>query len=274
MKKLNGLLLAGVALCLAASSAWGQQRAQVQAAPQLQQAQVAPAPTDQNAVTANAVLSATETWRQIATGLRTGGRLQITASGQWRVSPQINRNTDVAVLRALAQDAGPDGYVDLPRSDSVILPSAPVAALIGRIGENGAPFLIGSQYNDAIASDGDLFVTINDAPGQLQDNSGRLSIQAGVTPPPPPPEAPQETPQEQSPGAEPGAEQPAISPELIRAGLIGAGILLGLLILTSLFRSPRGGSNDRRNPAVPQVTTRVVNDGVAGQSLTLTLRRR
>lgn len=269
MKKLNGLLLVGVALCLAASSAFAQQ------------AQPAPAaPTDASAVTSSAVLSATETWRPIAPGLRTGGRLQITAGGEWRIGPPLNRNTDIAVLRALARDAGPDGYTELPRSEGVILPAAPVAALIGKIGENGAPFLIGSQYDQSVASDGPLFVTINDAAGQLTDNLGRLSIQVTVTPPPPPPPPPEQTPapQAQNPVVGPQEEQeqiqqPAISPGLIQAGLIGAAILAALLLVSAMFRRPPGADpNDRRNPAVPQVTTRVVSDGIAGQSLTLKVR--
>jgi hypothetical protein len=264
MKKLNGLLLAGVILWLAAPPALGQMAQQAQPAPQI--ATTAPASAD--TVTTSAVLSATETWRPIAADLRTGGRLQITATGQWRIIQQVNFSNDIAAYQSLARDRGPDGYTDMPLNAEVVLPTAPIGALIGKIGENGAPFLIGSQYDQPITSDGALFVTINDIPTQLAENSGRLAIQVSVTPPPPPPPQPQPPPQP--------PQQPSISPDLIRAGVIGAAILVGLLLIASFSRprTPRSDPNDRRNPAVPQVTARVANDGVAGQSLTLTIRGR
>ncbi len=265
MKKLNAVLLAGV-LCLAAAPA----AAQMAQAPPAQMAQAAPAPAapaDVNTVTSNAVLAATETWRPIAPDLRIGGRLQVRAAGQWRLSPQYNPNS-IAATGIVVRDTGPDGYTDLPLNADVLLPTAPIGALIGKIGENGAPFLIGSQYDQPIAADGALFVTINDVPSQLADNSGRLSIQTGVTPPPAP--APEIVPAPVTPPERP--QQPA--PDLVQIGLIGAAILVGLLILSSLFRGRRPRGDDRRNPAVPQVTARVVNDGSAGQSLTLTIRGR
>lgn len=267
MNKLNVFVLASAVMALAATATFAQ-------APQ--QPAAAAAGTSQEGATA--VLSATETWRPVASDLRAGGRLQIRATGQWRISQQFSAASDVAAYRALARDTGPDGYTDLPLSPQVILPSAPVGALIGRIGENGAAFLIGSQYDQPIESDGALFVSINDVADQFSDNVGRVAIQIAVSAPPPPEpsaatdepgQAPAEDAQDQTTD---GTQAP---PSRIPWMLIGGAILAALLLLALIMRRPpHTTENDRRHPSVPQVTTRVVNDGVSGQSLTLTVRGR
>ena len=91
----------------------------------------------------------------------------------------------------------------------------------------------------------------------------------------PPPEAQTPAPPmaaEPSPAVEPAAPpRPAIPVAPIA---IGAAALAGLLLLGSLLRPRRkpGGDDRRQGGATPQVSTRIVNDGVSGQSLTITCK--
>lgn len=67
----------------------------------------------------------------------------------------------------------PDGVVF--EDDSTILYSGiPQSALVGRIGENGNPFYIGSFYNSFINQNGNLYLSINDT--NKNDNSGQYSL--------------------------------------------------------------------------------------------------
>lgn len=243
-----------------------------------------PPPTDQP-VTSNVVVPANQVWQAAATNLRAGGRLQVAAQGQWTMRGQTQR---VAAAQVASQFTGPDGYPDL-RNERALLPSANIGALIGRIGENGAPFLIGASYDQPIPADGTLFVAMNDIIEQFGDNQGRMAILVTVSPPPPPPE---ETPQTQAPPAQQPpttttatttTTTPAqattfslpLTPDQIRIGIIALAVLVGLLLLGRLVRT--GGNrtaDDQPPPGAGQITTRLVAAGIANQSLILTVKGR
>jgi hypothetical protein len=53
---------------------------------------------------------------------------------------------------------------------------APYGALVGRIGEDGEPFLIGSDLTFTPATSGDLYLAVNDNIGYYDDNSGSYRI--------------------------------------------------------------------------------------------------
>jgi coenzyme F420-reducing hydrogenase gamma subunit len=95
-------------------------------------------------------------WLDTGIEIHTGLRLQITANGSVNLWPQ-----------------GP-GYVCTPRGYNVNGPQVavggqasaafPAGALVGRIGEDGAPFLIGETYTGSPNRDGRLFLHIVPSP--------------------------------------------------------------------------------------------------------------
>jgi hypothetical protein len=69
-------------------------------------------------------------------------------------------------------DVGPDG-VDVKPDCELALPTAPLGALLGRIG-NGPPILLGSS--GSIAGPGHVAVLYNDCPGHYFNNRGSFDI--------------------------------------------------------------------------------------------------
>lgn len=290
MRSFRGLLVAA-ALCVAVAPAFAQQVAPNQAqlraqrAQELKQAQppVAqptpqPAPAADQPVTTDTVFPANQVWAPAAQNLLTGGRLQITAQGQWTMRGQ---RTDAVAAQVPPQFTGPDGYPGLT-NERALLPTAHIGALIGKIGENGAPFLIGANYDQPIAGDGPLLVAMNDIVGQHQDNQGRMSIRVIASPPPPPPPPAPET---QTPVEPPVAttttttvpvEPTAPVSPLIQFGVIGIAVLIGLALIGSFFRRPPSNARDNEKHAATaaQVATRVATDGIDRQLLTLTMKGR
>jgi hypothetical protein len=322
MFKWNALLIAG-ALCLMAPHA-AAQPAPEQAASQI-------------------VLPANALWLPTRINVRAGATLRISAQGIWSATTPVQSVT--AVLRDT--EATANGYDNMPAGRGAPMPNVNRAALIGRIGENGAPFLIGAAYRGRADADGMVFVTMNEPANEMANNQGRLAISITVLPPPQeqpqrpqvqqrpqlqpqqpaepapapadppqrdptgrvpgaapapadPPEAPApETPAPNDPPApaadpqapaasatpapsapapqtgpiDPGPErdidEPAMS-DTVRYALIGAGVLAALLIISLMIR-PRGARGGERSGegAGAKVGARIVNDGIAGQSLTI-----
>ncbi len=352
MTKFTTLFLAGLlagALTLALAPALAQQaQPQVQQLPQTQILRLPPrlaqaAPTGPIAVAANAG------WVATGVTLRKGGQVDVVVRGLWSTLPKATSVT--AAARDLT--TGADGYPD-SAARGLLLTTANRGALIGRIGD-GAPFLIGERYSAVAQADGALLVSVNDAPNEIRDNQGALSVivRAAAPPPPtrepapaappatreppareqpaqdvptqtPPQTAPQTPPQtppttkppQTGPTAPPAAPTgqtappvpeataPAAPPEAappqdvaptptvevappapetpvtptipVVPLAIGAAVLAGLLLLGNLFRPRRkpGGDRERKAAVGAKVSTRIVSDGVAGQSLTITMAER
>jgi hypothetical protein len=251
---------------------------------QLQQAQVqAPAQTQTAVVPANAL------WAPTPVEVRAGARLEISVSPDMRWSAIPRQQTTVAVVRDPYVDA--NGYVDTV-GQRTLLPSANRGALIGKIGENGAPFLIGLSYAGEASADGRLFLSMNEFPDQFADNQGRLAASIAMTPPPPPPveqPTPEETAPEEAPveevtpaptdvtqeatPVEETAPPPVVSPELLQLVLVLLAAVAGLFLVLRIFR-PRSGGSERGYVTAPQVSARIVNDGLLDQSLSISMERR
>lgn len=94
------------------------------------------------------------------TGLRVqqGQRISIGAQGQW------------GYLREPAY--GPAGARQ--RIDNSLYPRAPLAALLGRVGERIFPIGQGGEFE--MPSDGVLHLSMNDVSGSFQDNSGHMDV--------------------------------------------------------------------------------------------------
>lgn len=66
---------------------------------------------------------------------------------------------------------GPNGFFDVIRTDTII-PSVPLATLIGRIGSTTFPV---GAYSE-LALEGRLFLTMNDVPDTYFDNAGYMGV--------------------------------------------------------------------------------------------------
>ncbi len=316
----------------------------------------APAAAQQQAAegAVQAVLPAGASWMATRVTVQRGQGLRISAQGRWSAITPAQSVT--AAPRDTSTDA--NGYPNMPAGRGAPLPNANRGALVGRIGENGAPFLIGAAYRGRAPADGVLFVTMNEPTDQMRDNQGRLALSINVlimqdapqrvpqeqpqrvpqqppqrepapnppttqtpgaaptptpaptrTPPPPtsdpapapaeppaqtaPPQTPEPPPADaatpapdasppsapSTPAPQPSAADTPVAetnpnpPDLLRYGLIGAAILVGLLIIALAMR-PRGVHGRTRNIAAARVGARVLHDGVAGQSLSIRPGRR
>jgi hypothetical protein len=109
-------------------------------------------------------VSATQAWTPTGIVVRSGDVLTISTTGEIRLS---------ADAADMAQASGANSQRTAANAP---VPSAPVGALIGRVG-NGAPFVIGNQTTMTAPASGQLFVGIND--DHVADNAGgfRVNIQ-------------------------------------------------------------------------------------------------
>ncbi len=111
-------------------------------------------------------LAAERGWDSPAIFVRPGDQFEITATGSW--------NTGLE-----ERPYGPGG-TDRLEPDS-ILPSAPIGALIGRIGDN-PPFLIGEHVIQTAEYGGELWLSINGPLEGLSGDPGSLEIAPILTP--------------------------------------------------------------------------------------------
>jgi hypothetical protein len=130
-------------------------------------AQPAPIPQapNQPGAPANArsvVVPSNVQWTNSGFNVARGQDLRFEASGEIRLSTN-------------GDDIGrPAGAVSGRRADGATIPSIPVGALIGRVG-NGQPFPIGETTNPiAMPDNGRLFFGVND--DHVQDNSGNYVV--------------------------------------------------------------------------------------------------
>lgn len=148
------LLLLALVFCalmtlggLVASAAWG--------------------PQPQEALLVNRVY-AYRGWQSTGVQLHTGDWYILRAKGTWLYSPFAGPN-------------GPEGHRRYRAPGFYPLPGVGGGALIGRVGEDGAPFYVGSSMSDRAERNGLLYVRIDD--DLLGDNSGSLTIEVTVIAP-------------------------------------------------------------------------------------------
>jgi hypothetical protein len=94
--------------------------------------------------------------------LRPGSTITVTAAG--------------TVFHNEADSVGPGGVPGAPQWS--VIPDAPHSALIGRIGPDGAPFLIGERATFEAGGGGPLFLGVNDT--GLDNNRGAFSATVSV----------------------------------------------------------------------------------------------
>jgi hypothetical protein len=103
-------------------------------------------------------------WQSTGIKLETGDRYTLRAQGEWSYSPVVGLN-------------GPGG--GRPAVASYPMPHALGGALIGRVGENGPPFMVGVRTSGYVERGGFLFLRIND--DLLGDNEGEMVVEVAVS---------------------------------------------------------------------------------------------
>jgi hypothetical protein len=112
---------------------------------------------------ADVLVSSRVSWTDTGVTLAVGDTVTIQATGQIQYSP---------VARDIAD---PGGVVGKPATAAAPIPRANIGGLIGRIGTNTAPFLVGAQMGPMRATRaGRLFLRVND--DILTDNRGEFRV--------------------------------------------------------------------------------------------------
>ena len=115
-----------------------------------------------NAGSRTITVNANTAWTDTGITVNTGDQVAFQASGE------------VLFGRSAGQTATPDGNA-AGRSGNYPDPSVPVGALIGKVGNNGKPFAIGSQTQALpMPASGRLYLGVND--NELGDNSGAFTV--------------------------------------------------------------------------------------------------
>ena len=119
-------------------------------------------------------IGAREVWQDSGLYIEAGQRLTIQASGTWR---DRSGTTDV------------NGRASQPlngRRDEVALPGAPLMMLVGKIGDDGVPFRVGTQTEVTASRPGPLLLMANDRYRELADNRGTVEVRILIPRPAPP----------------------------------------------------------------------------------------
>lgn len=112
-------------------------------------------------------------WQSTGVYLHVGDAFTIRASGEWSYTP--------------GEFNGPGGHPRYPAPSFYPIPHVRGGCLIGRIGEEGQIFLVGSHSQHAANTEGLLYLRIND--DILSDNEGWMQVDVTVLTPTPVPGA-------------------------------------------------------------------------------------
>ena len=120
------------------------------------------------------VVDARAPWQDSGLFIEAGQRVAIRASGTWR---DRAGTTDV------------NGRASQPlngRRDEIALPGGPLMMLVGKIGDDGVPFRIGTQTEFTASRQGALLLMANDRYAALDDNRGTVAVRVTISRPAPP----------------------------------------------------------------------------------------
>lgn len=108
-------------------------------------------------------------WQESGVELEEGQGIVVAARGSW------SHGTETG----FEPYYGADGFKKL--DSTAILPRVWVGTLLGRIGD-GRPFPIGERLGLVALTDGQLWLTMNDVPGEFANNKGSLRVWIEVHP--------------------------------------------------------------------------------------------
>lgn len=105
-------------------------------------------------------------WQSMGLMLHAGDRVYIRARGKWLYTP--------------GEYHGPEGHAKYRAPNTYPIPAIPGGILLGRIGEEGRPFVVGRGGAVVANEEGLLYLRIND--DILSDNVGYVEVEFTVTP--------------------------------------------------------------------------------------------
>lgn len=116
------------------------------------------------------VVEAQGGWRDTGIQISAGEDYRVNASGIWSAGELCGTAdaSGMAEERLLCQKS--------IFTQSFPVPQGKIMALVGRIGPNGKPFVIGGTAGFVADGDGMLFLRSNDPPGLSTDNTGRIEV--------------------------------------------------------------------------------------------------
>lgn len=108
-------------------------------------------------------------WQSVGIQVDPGDVIHVRARGEWLYTPD--------------ETHGPEGHHSYPAPDTYPISGGHVAGgvLLGRIGEEGAPFIVGRGRTWTADSEGLLFFRIND--DILTDNEGYVTVEVTLEKP-------------------------------------------------------------------------------------------
>lgn len=102
------------------------------------------------------------TWTNTGIAVKPGQRLHLTVQGE---------------LRGGQWRFGPEGTAEHPEwARYSLVPEWPHLAVIGKVGEDGDPFLVGKEFSGTIVRGGELYLGINDLDAENNDGSFEVTV--------------------------------------------------------------------------------------------------
>jgi hypothetical protein len=125
-------------------------------------------PQSQSAMTTPKVYAYRD-WQRIGVQVSSGDTIYIRARGRWLYTP--------------GEYHGPEGHKVYRAPDTYPIPSIAGGLLLGRIGDEGSPFVVGRGRTLVADREGALYLRIND--DILSDNKGYVRVEVTVSTPTP-----------------------------------------------------------------------------------------
>lgn len=102
------------------------------------------------------------TWTKTGIAVKPGQRLNLTVQGE---------------LRGGQWRFGPEGTAEHPEwARYSLVPEWPHLAVIGKVGEDGDPFLVGKEFSGTVVKSGELYLGINDLDAENNDGSFEVTV--------------------------------------------------------------------------------------------------
>lgn len=105
-------------------------------------------------------------WQSVGIRVDRGELLEIEAEGEWLYTP--------------GEYHGPQGHPRYPAPSFYPVARGAGGTLIGRVGDHGAPFIVGRKVRQRVDGEGTLYLRIND--DILSDNKGSVLVDITITP--------------------------------------------------------------------------------------------
>lgn len=102
------------------------------------------------------------TWTKTGVTVKAGQKIRLSARGE---------------LRGGQWRFGPEGTSDHPEwARYSVVPEWPHLALIGKVGEDGDPFLVGKEFSGTAVRGGELYLGVNDLDAENNDGSFEVTV--------------------------------------------------------------------------------------------------